>query len=39
MLLFDLLITIFICKLLTLIHSFNGLLCKFLDIHRKVLLA
>ena len=33
MLLFDLLISVFIGELLTLIDSFNGLLCKFLYIH------
>ena len=39
MLLFNLLISIFIGKLLALIYSFNGLLCKFLNIHCIVLLA
>ena len=33
MLLFDLLISVFIGKLFALIHSFNGLLCKLLNIH------
>ena len=32
-LLLDLLVSVFIGKLFALVHSFNGLLCKFLNVH------